>query len=201
MTEGHRGSHERGIMAGMAGVRTMGGRHVLPRLLVPLLALGLTSCDVIGSNAENTHADAGEVAAVAGWTRIALTTHYLLVVNVLPSETMFSDMQMKSMNPTVGEAILDHGVGDPVGMGVRHVEAHVYDRSTGLPLSNIKPAIRVFNRTTGDHIDVPPTLMQDVVIGSPDIHYGNNVPVRGNSDISLAITVGSEEVTVDGHLD
>ena len=114
---------------------------------------------------------------------------------------MFTDMQMKSMSPTVGEAILDHGVGDPVGIGVRHVEAHVYDRSTGLPLSNIKPAIRVFNRTTGDHVDVPPTLMQDVVIGSPDIHYGNNVPVSGNSDISLAITVGSEEVTVDGHLD
>jgi hypothetical protein len=27
------------------------------------------------------------------------------------------------------------------------------------------------------------------------------VPVRGDSDISLAITVGNEEVTVDGHLD
>jgi hypothetical protein len=189
-------------MAGMAGVRTMGGsRRLLPRLLVPLVALGLTACDVIGSGSENTHADPAEVSAVAGWTRIALTTHYLLVVNVLPSETMFSDMQMKSMSPTVGEAILDHGVGDPVGLGVRHVEAHVYDRSTGLPLSDVKPSIRVFNRTTGDHIDVPPTLMQDVVIGSPDIHYGNNVPVRGNSDISLAISVGSEEVTVDGHLD
>jgi hypothetical protein len=108
---------------------------------------------------------------------------------------------MKSMRPTVGEAILDGGVGDPTGLGVRHVEAHVYDRTTGLPLSNIKPSIRVFNRTTGDHVEVPPTLMQDVVVGSPDIHYGNNVPVRGNSDISLEITVGKEEVTVDGHLD
>lgn len=190
-------------MAGNAERRTMGGGgQLLTRLLLlPLVAFGLTSCDVIGSDSPNTHADAAEVSAVAGWTRIALTAHYLLVVNVLPSETMFTDMQMKSMSPTVGEAILDHGVGDPVGIGVRHVEAHVYDRSTGLPLSNIKPAIRVFNRTTGDHVDVPPTLMQDVVIGSPDIHYGNNVPVSGNSDISLAITVGSEEVTVDGHLD
>ena len=71
------------------------------------------------------------------------------------------------MSPTVGEAILDGGVGDPTGLGVRHVEAHIYDRATGLPLSNIKPSIRVFNRTTGDHIDVPPTLMQDVIVGAP----------------------------------
>jgi hypothetical protein len=180
-----------------------GRRRSLSRLTLLLLpmALGLTSCDVIRDEAASSHAGADDVATVAGWTRIALTSHYLLVVNVLPSETMFSDGQMKSMRPTVGEAILDGGVGDPTGLGVRHVEAHVYDRTTGLPLSNIKPTIRVFNRTTGDHIDVPPTLMQDVIVGSPDIHYGNNVPVRGNSDISLAITVGDEEVTVDGHLD
>lgn len=181
--------------------RRCGDRRSLSRLLVPLFALGLTSCDVISNDAPNTHADAGDVSAVAGWTRIALTTHYLLVVNVLPSERMFSDAEMKSLNPTVGEEILDHGVGDPTGIGVRHVEAHIYDRSTGLPISTIKPSIRVFNRTTGDHVDVPPTLMQDVVVGSSDIHYGNNVPVRSNSDISLAVTVGNEAVTVDGHLD
>ncbi|MGZ7035915.1 MAG: hypothetical protein ACXVIQ_11950, partial [Ilumatobacteraceae bacterium] len=131
----------------------------------------------------------------------ALTIHYLLVVNVLPSERMFSDAEMRSLSPTEGEQILDKGVGDPIGLGIRHVEAHIYNRATGLPISSIKPSIRVFNRTTGDHVDVPATLMQDVVIGSSDIHYGNNVPVSGNSDISLAITVGDEEVTVDGHLD
>jgi hypothetical protein len=48
---------------------------------------------------------------------------------------------------------------------------------------------------------VPPTLMQDVNIGAVDIHYGNNVLVRGDSDLSLVITVGHEEVTVDAHLD
>ncbi len=149
-------------------------------------------------SAGSSHSD--DVALVAGWTRIALTPHYLLVVNVLPSETMYSEDEMKSMSPTVGEAILN-GEGEPTGLGVRHVEAHIYDRSTGLPLSTVKPAIRVFNRTTGEHVDVSPTLMQDVVVGAPDIHYGNNVPVRGNSDITLAITVGDEEVTVDGHLD
>jgi hypothetical protein len=190
-------------MAGCAAEkRTGGGLRVLPRLLLSLFVVGLTSCDVIDGESSNANqADAADVALVAGWTRIALTTNYLLVVNVLPSERMFNDKEMKSMSPTVGEQILDHGVGDPIGLGVRHVEAHVYDRATGLPLSNIQPSIRVFNRTTGEHVDVPPTLMQDVIVGSPDIHYGNNVPVRGDSDISLEISVGDEAVTVDGHLD
>jgi hypothetical protein len=165
------------------------------------LALALTSCDLIrdhdGSAAQSDEAD---IAGVAGWTRIAMTPRYLLVVNVLPSETMYTHSEMASMNPTVGEAILD-GKGEPVGVGVRHVEAHIYDRATGIPVSDVKPSIRIFNRTTGDRIDVPPTLMQDVVIGGPDIHFGNNVPVRGDSDISVEVVVGDEGVTVDGHLD
>jgi hypothetical protein len=185
---------------GMMVGRRAGIAPRLSRLLIPVLALGLTSCDVLHDDAPEAHADAADVAQVAGWTRIALTPSYLLVVNVLPSERMYTHDEMKSMNPTVGEAILD-GPGDPVGVGVRHVEAHIYDRQTGLPLSNVKPTIRIFNRTTGDDIDVPPTLMQDVVIGGPDIHYGNNVAVRGKSDISVQVTVGDEEVSVDGHLD
>ena len=188
-------------MAGRAAAQRMGGgRRWLSRLLLPLFVVASTSCDVIHGDGNANTSDAADVALVAGWTRIALTANYLLVVNVLPSERMFTRDEVASMNPTEGEAILD-GEGEPTGLGVRHVEAHIYDRSTGLPLSNVKPSIRVFNRTTGEQRDVSPTLMQDVVVGAPDIHYGNNVPVRGNSDISLAITVGDEAVTVDGHLD
>ena len=188
-------------MAGRAAAQNRGGgRRLLSRLLLPLFLVGLTSCDVINGDDDSAPSDTADVALVAGWTRIALTTHYLLVVNVLPSERMFTREEVATMNPTEGEAILD-GEGEPTGLGVRHVEAHIYDRSTGLPLSNQKPSIRVFNRTTGEHVEVSPTLMQDVVVGASDIHYGNNVPVRGHSDISLAITVGDEAVTVDGHLD
>ena len=185
-------------MASAATHNRSKGRRPLSCLLVAFLVVGLTSCDVIHN--EDAHVDSADVATVAGWTRIAQTTQYLLVVNVLPGERMFTKDEMRSMNPTVGEAILD-GEGEPIGPGVRHVEAHIYDRKTGLPLSNVKPTIRVINRTTGERADVPPTLMQDVVVGAPDIHWGNNVPVTGDSDISLAITVDNEEVTVDGHLD
>jgi hypothetical protein len=43
--------------------------------------------------------------------------------------------------------------------------------------------------------------MQDVVIGAPDVHFGNNVVVPGGHDLSVRVDVAGEEVVIDGHLD
>ncbi|MEP7047544.1 MAG: hypothetical protein ABI949_12730 [Ilumatobacteraceae bacterium] len=161
-------------------------------------ALSLVACS--GLSKDDSSAGHGDVAAVAGWTRIATTRSYLVVANVLPGEVMFTAAEAEAAHPTEGELII-RGIGDRVGPNVRHVEAHVYDRATGLPLSNVKPTISLLNLTTGDHIEVESTLMQDVNIGAPDIHYGNNIAVVGNSDVRLTVTINDEEVTLDGHLD
>lgn len=185
-----------------------GGTSSPRKLAVSAAALAagaawLCACAAIRSDGP-AKADAAsaeqQVVSAAGWTRISTTKDYLLVVNVLPGEHMFTPAEMKSEHPVEGEQIID-GPGNPLGPNVRHVEAHVYDRTTGLPLSNVKTTITVVNRTTGDQIELVPTLMQDVSIGALDIHYGNNIPLAGNSDLSLRITVNGEEVTVDGHLD
>ena len=136
----------------------------------------------------------------AGWTRMATTESYLVVANVLPGERMFTTAEFKEMHPTEGELIID-GIGNALGDDVRHVEAHIYDRDTGRPLTTVHPTIVVLNRTSGVRRDVTPTLMQDVNIGAADIHFGNNVEVSGDSELSLTITIGDEEVTLDGHLD
>jgi hypothetical protein len=163
----------------------------------------LTACGVLQANAaapmspeQTSHA----VAMATGWTKAVMTPHYLVVVNVLPSEHMMTMSDMQMQHPTEGELIVD-GVGNPQGEAVRHVEAHIYDRATGRALTGTVPTIKLINRTTGEQIDVPPTLMQDVVIGPLDLHFGNNVPVQGNSDVSVRVTVNGEVVTVDGHLD
>ena len=138
--------------------------------------------------------------AAAGWTRIAVTDNYLVVANVLPGEPMFTAAEAADQHPTEGELIIS-GPGRALGVNSRHVEAHVYDRATGVPLANLTPRIEVLNRTTGEKIEVERTLMQDVNIGALDIHYGNNVVIAGNCDLRLTVTIGDEEATLDGHLD
>jgi mRNA degradation ribonuclease J1/J2 len=161
----------------------------------------LTSCQIRGAAAvTDARSNEDHVVAAAGWTRIAATDTYLVVANVLPGEQMFTAAEAQEQHPIEGELIIS-GTGRALGVDSRHVEAHVYDRSTGLPLANLKPHIVLLNRTTGQHIEVESTLMQDVNIGAIDIHYGNNVTVVGNSDLRLTVTIGDEEAILDGHLD
>ncbi|MCU1401123.1 MAG: hypothetical protein JWN62_4232 [Acidimicrobiales bacterium] len=172
-----------------------------PRVLTAVtLAVVLSGCRLVNSSADAPSTSDQDVASAAGWTRIATTARYFVVANVLPGEHMFTRHEEETEHPTVGELIIS-GVGNPLGVDVRHVEAHIYDRTTGMPLSNVKPSINILNRSTGERIAVTPTLMQDVGIGALDIHYGNNVAVAGDSDLTLTIAVGDEVVTLDGHLD
>lgn len=160
----------------------------------------LAACSVLRSEVAQVVEDADDVVAAAGWTRAIATEHYLVVVNVLPGEAMFTHAEHEQHHPTEGELILS-GSGEALGPESRHVEAHIYDRATGLAVTTEVPTITLLNRTTGERIEVEPTLMQDVNIGALDRHFGNNVPVRSNSDLEITVSVAGEEVTVDGHLD
>lgn len=160
----------------------------------------LAGCRLVSPPADAHAVTEQDVAAAAGWTRIATTASYFVVANVLPGEQMFTRAQADDQHPIEGELIVS-GLGNPLGVNVRHVEAHIYDRITGLPLSDITPSIEILNRTTGERIEVAPALMQDVTLGKPDLHYGNNVIVEGGSDLTLTVTIGHEAVTLDGHLD
>jgi hypothetical protein len=184
-----------------------GARRRTPKRLaiVTLLLLStgvVAACSVlrVGVTPIDQDANAVAVASAAGWTRTVSTEHYLFVVNVLPAEEMFTAAEHLAHHQTVGEMILV-GDGVPLGPNMRHVEAHIYDISTGLALTDHVPTIVLSNRTTGEVSNVPPTLMQDVNIGALDRHFGNNVYVTPNSDISVKVSVNGEEVSVDGHLD
>jgi hypothetical protein len=180
-------------------------RRKVRRAVVSLAVLTLASlsgCSLLrlGGAKEDGDATSAAVAGAAGWTRTVTTRHYLMVVNVLPGEAMFSHAEHMATHATEGELIID-GDGMPLGQNVRHVEAHIYDIRTGLAVTDAVPSIVLTNRSTGEVTLVPPTLMQDVNIGELDRHYGNNVHVSANSDISVKVSVHGEEVSVDGHLD
>lgn len=168
-----------------------------------MLAIGsLSGCGLLrlGGARGDGDANSSAVAGAAGWTRTVSTQHYLIVVNVLPGEDMFSHKQHTANHAVEGELII-HGEGMPLGQNVRHVEAHIYDIATGLAVTNVSPTIVLTNRTTGEVTPVPATLMQDVNIGELDRHFGNNVYVSPDSDISVKVSLQGEEVSVDGHLD
>lgn len=165
------------------------------------IGVALTSCGFVNvESVRETPSTEQDVVAAAGWTRIAATEKYLVVANVLAGEEMFTAADAATEHPLEGELIVS-GTGRPLGANARHIEAHIYDRKTGMPLADLKPTIVIVNRTTSQQIRVESTLMQDLNIGPSDIHYGNNVAVEGNSDLRLTITVGDQEVTFDGHLD
>lgn len=170
------------------------GLTVLTVLTVVLVACG-------GSAApQDTAAIDTQVAKVSGWTRLVMTPSYLIVVNVLPGEPMFTQDEIDAQHPLEGELII---TGEGVGLTEtsRHVEAHVYSRATGIPLHGVVVTLAVSDRTSATRAQIAPTVMMDFLIGRRDIHFGNNVSLPGNIDLSVHITVDGEEVTVDGHLD
>jgi hypothetical protein len=187
-----------------ATARRSGGRwwHVGVATVATVALGALASCSALRTDSidESKVETASAVAAASGWTRAVVSEHYLVIVNVLPGESMFTDDEKMSMHPTEGELILN-GKGNQTGEHVRHVEAHVYDRATGAVITDVTPTITVTNRTSGDIIEVAPTLMQDINIGEIDRHYGNNVMIMPDSDLQVRVSVGREEVSVDGHLD
>lgn len=137
---------------------------------------------------------------VAGFTKIGFTADHVVVINVLPGEEMYSQAQVDDHHPIAGELALE-GVGTDLTSDSRHVEAHIYDRSTGLPITSTIPMIEVTNRSTGQVYIVNPVRMQDVVVGAPDVHFGDNIAIPGASDLTVRVGLGGgEEVVVDGHL-
>ena len=155
----------------------------------------------LGSSASAGHPPHDlEVADVAGWTRHATTEHFLLIVSIRPGEEMYTAEEIADQHPLSGEEIIT-GSGVPVGEDIRHVEVHVYGLATGGLLETEEPVITVVNRSTGESSKLDPVLMEDIAIGSPDRHFGNNVHIPANSDLSIEVSVNGEKATVDGHLD
>ena len=113
---------------------------------------------------------------------------------------MFTDEELAHEHPTVGEAVL-RGSAVPVLTSGCHVEAHVYDRATGLPITSVTPSIVLVDLSSGARTEIEPTLMQDVVIGAPDVHFGNNTVLQGGRDVSVSVNLGGEQVVISGHLD
>ena len=167
--------------------------------VAPVLALvAMSAYGAAGLRASS--ADEASAEDYAGFTRVATTEHYTVVINVLPAEEMFTREEFEKLHPTVGELVVD-GRPTPRPPSSRHTEAHIYARSTGLAQSDVRPVLTLIDHTTGRVMPIDATLMQDVLIGPADLHFGSNVVIRSGHEFSIIVSIGSEEVSVDGLLD
>ena len=167
--------------------------------LVPLAIL-LTAVSVYAATGlRGASAAEPPVESFAGFTKVATTKHYVVVLNVLPAEEMFTRTSYEQSHPTVGELVVD-GRPTPRPPSSRHTEAHIYSQATGLPVTNVRPRLTLVDHTSGSVRDVDATLMQDVVIGAPDLHFGSNVIIPSGHQFTIVVSIGAEEVSFDGLL-
>ena len=178
--------------------------HRLPMIAAVLVAgIGLSAatvggCALTGRATVVSAADASE--RYAGFTKSVLTPTYLIVINVLPPEEMFTPAEVDARHPVEGEMAL-RGPSGPIVASSRHVEAHIYSRLTGRPLSEVTPSITLTDHVTGAVTQLEPTLMQDIIIGSADQHFGNNVVIESHHDFTIHVGIDDERASVAGRLD
>lgn len=163
-------------------------------LVVAGAAFGLVS-GLGGKASTVTYAAAKE----AGVTEVRQTKHYLIVLNIVPPEHMYPPAVAARLHPTEGELNI-RGTMAPITPIARHFEAHVYSLATGKPVHGQHPSITVADHTTGQTYPVQVTIMQDVVVGARDYHYGNNANMAYGHHFTITVKLNGETAVYPVHL-
>ena len=148
-----------------------------------VLALAAAGCGGTTHTA-NLYADVGA-------TQIRETHSYIIVLNIVPPEHMYQPAVAKKVHPSEGEFILQ-GLMGPIHPDSRHFEAHVYSQQTGKPMYGRKVTVDVADHTLNKTYPIKMTQMQDVIVGPPDFHYGNNADLPAGDSYSITVRVNGE---------
>ena len=143
------------------------------------------------------------VHAAAAGTQIKLgsTSAYNLVTEIGGLQAMYTPAQASSQHPRSGELMFSGSMTMPsdttnVSPDWHHLEVHIFDKKTGNVVKTVTPVITVTNTSTGQAQPVPLVVMQGIVEGPGDYHYGNNVDLpKGQYTVTVAI--GSETANFD----
>ena len=138
-------------------------------------------------------------AKEAGVTKVRTTSHYLIVLNVVPPEHMYAPQVAARLHPTDGELNI-RGTMAPITPDARHFEAHIYSLATGMPVHGEHPTITVVDHTAHTSEPVRVTIMQDVVVGARDYHYGNNANMAYGHDFTITVALNGERAVYPVHL-
>lgn len=135
-------------------------------------------------------------------TQKSQTAHYRLVLQIGPEEKMYSKAEAAKLHPTSGEVMASGTMGgmsmggDQAGMAMdtRHLEVHVFSRTTGHVITDAKCSITVTSTAAQKSMAMPVAAMYGVVEGPADWHYGNNVSMPPGA-YTIAVVVNGEHAT------
>ena len=144
-------------------------------------------------------------AAAAGTQiKLATTASYNLVAEIGGLQAMYTPAQVSSQHPKTGEVMFGGTMTMPPDIANaspdwHHLEIHVFDKKTGNVIKTANPVLTVKNDATGQTIQVPIVVMQGIVEGPNDIHYGNNVDLP-KGEYTVTVVIGSETASFDFNL-
>jgi hypothetical protein len=138
--------------------------------------------------------------AIGGVTETQATASYNLSLQLGGLQPMYTPAQAAAQHPNTGEIMFGGDMLMPPAASPppdwRHLEVHVFNRTTGDVVKTIHPAITVTSRATGQTQELPVTTMQGINDGPGDFHYGNNVELPSGSYM-VTVRIGSEVGTFD----
>ena len=184
-------------------VAGQGSRSSVLRIAVPIGALAVFA-------AVGAYLIFGQKQSTSEITYVRLTQStqsYTILLQVVSPQSMYTPEQVKQENPTEGEVMFAGTMVMPPGMGSmsmstssypagwRHIEVHIYDRSTNSVIANASPVMTVSDDQSGQATTVPIVTMQSVVEGASDLHYGNNAYLPSGHSYTLTVTVAGETAT------
>jgi len=176
--------------------------------LVAVAVAGAAASIAATAAAEPQAAAASQCRPGDGLTRTAVGRSDLFVLDVGPTEAMYTVAQVKKLHPKTGEVMLGGAAmsmpgamaGGQGGKGMaaamqRHLEVHICSRATGKVVSDARPLITLTDATSMSMAErVPAAMMEGVDAGPGDIHYGNNVTLTKGHRYTVAVALGTEKV-------
>jgi hypothetical protein len=141
-------------------------------------------------------------AAAAGTQiKLATTATYNLVADIGGLQAMYTPDQASSQHPKTGEVMFGGTMTMPsdatnISPDWHHLEVHIFDKKTGNVVKTLTPVLEITNDATGETQQIPIVMMQGIVEGPSDYHYGNNVDLaKGN--YTVTVVIGSETAKFD----
>ena len=141
-------------------------------------------------------------AAAAGTLiKLGSTSTYNLVAEIGGLQAMYTPAQAASQHPRSGEEMFGGMMVMPPdttnpSADWHHLEVHIFDKRTGDAVKATTPVINVTNKATGQIQPVPIVVMQGIVEGPSDYHFGNNIDLA-KGDYTVTVVIGSETANFD----